>query len=58
MGFGSYDESEQENQDVEVSEDSEVTMEGEYNGDEEFEFGDADTGDLVDQLQEMKDSDE
>lgn len=56
MGFGSYDESEQENQDVDVSEDDESVDKGaEYEGEENFEFGDAETDDLIDKLHDMQD---
>lgn len=56
MGFGSYDESEQENQAVETDEDSEgVTVrEHDHEGDVSFET-DESADDLVDRLQDMKD---
>jgi len=59
MGFGSYDESEQENQALEADEDESegVTVhENNHDGDVEFET-DASTDDLVDKLQSMKDED-
>lgn len=60
MGFGSYDESEQENQDVDVSEDDDESVDkgAEYEGEENFEFGESDTDDLIDQLHEMQDEDD
>ncbi|MFC4407928.1 DUF5786 family protein [Haloarchaeobius iranensis] len=56
MGFGSYDESEQQNQDVNDDDDSEgVTIhENEHEGEITFDT-DASTGELVDQLAEIKD---
>jgi hypothetical protein len=56
MGFGSYDESEQENQEVDADfEDGNVTADGEtHDGDVEFEF-DASNDELLDKLDEMKD---
>lgn len=59
MGFGSYDESEQQNQDVETDDDSEgVTVhDDDHEGEVNFETG-ASTGDLVDRLADIKDSDE
>jgi hypothetical protein len=56
MGFGSYDESEQQNQDVDTDEESEgVTIEDAgHDGDVSFE-ADASTADLVDRLGDMKD---
>lgn len=55
MGFGSYDESEQENQAVETDEDSEgvSVRENEHKGDVSFET-DESASDLVDRLQDMK----
>lgn len=59
MGFGSYDESEQENQEVDVGEDEGSVDKGsDYEGEEEFEFGDADTDDLVEKLGDMREEDE
>ncbi|WP_284012257.1 DUF5786 family protein [Halobaculum litoreum] len=56
MGFGSYDESEQENQQVDSDLDS-ATVDGgdaEHDGDVEFEF-EASNDELLDKLEEMKD---
>jgi hypothetical protein len=50
MGFGSYDESEQQNQDVDVHE-------NDHQGEVSFE-SDASTDDLVDRLADMKTDDE
>ncbi len=60
MGFGSYDESEQENQQVEADDDSEAVSlaEANHDGEATFENG-ADTEALVGKLSEMKgDSDD
>jgi hypothetical protein len=56
MGFGSYDESEQENQEVDADfEDGNATADDEtHDGDVEFEF-DASNDELLDKLDEMKD---
>lgn len=59
MGFGSYDESEQENQelDTESDEESAVDKGGEYDGEMNFESEDADT--LLEQYQnEVKDDED
>ena len=59
MGFGSYDESEQENQavDADLGEDDSVSTNSQgHDGDVEFEF-DADNDELLDQLEEMKGGD-
>ena len=56
MGFGSYDESEQEKQEIDASEvdDSGVaTNEANHDGDVEFEFS-ASNDELLDQLEEIK----
>lgn len=55
MGFGTYDETEQENQEVDASEmdTSDDAEKAEYDGDAEIDFADADTDDLVDQLEDM-----
>lgn len=56
MGFGSYDESEQENQSVNTDLDEEESVDtGETNheGDIEFEFTTS-NDELLDQLQDMK----
>lgn len=56
MGFGSYDESEQENQNVDTDDDTEGVNVHENTHDGEVSFeSDASTGDLVDRLSEMKD---
>jgi len=57
MGFGSYDESEQENQEVDADfEDGNVTTNSEnHDGDVEFEF-DASNDELLDKLDEIKDA--
>jgi hypothetical protein len=58
MGFGSYDESEQENQEMDADEeDSEAVSvhESEHDGDVSFE-SDMSTEDLVGKLDQMKDS--
>jgi hypothetical protein len=56
MGFGSYDESEQENQEVDADfEDGNVTPDDEvHDGDVKFEF-DASNDELLDKLDDMKD---
>jgi hypothetical protein len=56
MGFGSYDESEQDNQeyDTELDDDDSVTTEeNTHKGKVEFEIG-ASNDELLDRLQEMK----
>lgn len=60
MGFGSYDESEQENQQINTDFDDEDglnTSESSHDGDVEFDFG-ASNDELLDQLQDMKATDE
>ena len=60
MGFGSYDESEQENQeiDADLDEDDGVTAtESDHEGDVEYEIG-ASNDELIDRLGEMKPGDE
>lgn len=54
MGFGSYDESEQQDQDVSADEDEGVTVDRDGEGDVSFE-SDQSTDELVAQLSEMKD---
>jgi hypothetical protein len=56
MGFGSYDESEQRNQETTVEDDAEgVTVrENDHEGELRFESG-ASTTDLVDRLETMRD---
>lgn len=59
MGFGSYDESEQENQEIDASDiDDEGlnTAEHTHEGEVEYEFGDTTNDDLLDQLEEIKGS--
>jgi hypothetical protein len=55
MGFGSYDESEQKNQEIDASDmDTDVENDqAEHDGDVEFEF-DASNDELIDQLHEIK----
>ena len=54
MGFGSYDESEQQNDDVDVDEDNGVSVhENAHEGTIEFD-SDASNDELIAQLQEMK----
>ena len=55
MGFGSYDESEQENQDVEttVDEDTVENPDAEHDGEMEFEGMD-DTDQLLSRLNDMQ----
>jgi hypothetical protein len=58
MGFGSYDESEQQNQEVNADDGDGVNVhENDHEGEVSFET-DASTDDLIDQLGEMKDGDE
>ncbi len=57
MGFGSYDESEQENQEVDADfedENSVTTNSTGHDGDVEFEFT-ADNNELLDRLEDIKD---
>ena len=60
MGFGSYDESEQERQSVETEYDEDDARmnerDGEHDGSVEFETG-ASNDELLDRLQEIKDGD-
>ena len=56
MGFGSYDESEQERQDIDTEYDEEdgvSTEESDHDGDVEYEFG-ASNDELLDRLQDIK----
>lgn len=57
MGFGSYDESEQQNQDVDADENGEGVSihENEHDGEINFETG-ASTDDLINKLSDIKDS--
>jgi len=58
MGFGSYDESEQKNQEVNADDSEGVSVhENEHKGKVTFET-DASTDDLIDQLGEMKDDED
>jgi len=60
MGFGSYDESEQERQDIdaEYDEDEGVTTdESDHDGDVEYEIG-ASNDELIDRLQDIKSGEE
>ena len=57
MGFGSYDESEQENQDfdADIDDDSSVgSSQNDHDGNVEFEIG-ASNDELIDRLQDIKD---
>lgn len=57
MGFGSYDESEQENQEIDASdiEDEGLdTADHNHEGEVEFEFGDTTNDDLLEQLEDIK----
>ena len=56
MGFGSYDESEQQNQEIDDDDGAEgvAVHENDHEGEVSFET-DASTDDLVDQLAEIKD---
>ena len=57
MGFGSYDESEQENQDFDTDledDDGVATSQTDHRGDVEFEIG-ASNDELLDRLQDIKD---
>jgi hypothetical protein len=54
MGFGSYDESEQKDQNVETDDADAVNVhENDHDGSVEFEFGDESS--LIDRLADMKD---
>jgi hypothetical protein len=54
MGFGSYDESEQENQDVDFDEEDGVqTSENAHKGEVNFEFT-ASNDELLDRLEDIK----
>ncbi len=56
MGFGSYDESEQQNQEVDTDDEAEgVTVrENDHEGEVSFD-SEASTDDLLDQLEDIKD---
>jgi hypothetical protein len=56
MGFGSYDESEQENQDFDTDledDDGVATSQSDHRGDVEFEIG-ASNDELLNRLQDIK----
>lgn len=54
MGFGSYDESEQQDQNVDTSEEDAVNVhETDFDGDVKFD-SDASTSELLDKLDDMK----
>ena len=60
MGFGSYDESEQENQDYDTDfedEDGVNTAENAHDGDVEYEFS-ASNDELLDKLADIKESEQ
>jgi hypothetical protein len=58
MGFGSYDESEQKEQDVDADDSEGVAVhENDHDGDVSFDT-EASTSDLVDKLGDMKDEDD
>ena len=60
MGFGSYDESEQENQEIDADldeDDGVAATESDHEGDVEYEIG-ASNDELIDRLGEMKAGDE
>lgn len=57
MGFGSYDESEQKNQDVDTDDDEAVSVhENDHDGEVSFETDDMSTSELIDQLPETDDN--
>jgi hypothetical protein len=59
MGFGSYDESEQENQELDTDDDSEGVSVREHEVDGQVSFeSEASTEDLVGRLDEMRDEDD
>ncbi|PSQ42966.1 death domain-associated protein [Halobacteriales archaeon SW_7_68_16] len=55
MGFGSYDESDQESQQIDTDADDEsvATEENAHDGQVEFEFGESNE-ELIDRLEEIK----
>ncbi|AEN05273.1 DUF5786 family protein [Halolamina sp.] len=58
MGFGSYDESEQENQNMDTDDDAEgVEVDGGEEGDLSFESTES-TDELVGKLEQMRDDDD
>ncbi|ELY41122.1 MULTISPECIES: DUF5786 family protein [Natronorubrum] len=56
MGFGSYDESEQQEVDADFDDDTVQSGENSHDGSIEFENG-ASSDELLDRLQEIKDED-
>lgn len=60
MGFGSYDEAEQEKQEIDASdlddEEGVSAAEHTHEGEVEFEFGDTTSDDLLEQLEDIKGS--
>ncbi len=58
MGFGSYDESEQENQEIEtaIDEDEMATTDAEHDGHVEYEIG-ASNDELINRLEDIRNSD-
>jgi len=60
MGFGSYDESEQENQEIETdleNDEAVNTAENDHEGEVNYEFSEASNDELIDKLQEIKSDD-
>ena len=57
MGFGSYDESEQKDQNVETDAAAVDVHENDHDGDVNFEFDETGSS-LIDRLDEMRDDDE
>ncbi|PSP33471.1 death domain-associated protein [Halobacteriales archaeon QH_10_70_21] len=55
MGFGSYDESEQENQEIDTDiEESDRSTLAEHDGEVEFEYDDASSEDLLETFEEIQ----
>jgi hypothetical protein len=55
MGFGSYDESEQENQEFDTDiEESEGSARAAHDGEVEFEYDDASSEDLLETFEEIQ----
>ena len=59
MGFGSYDESEQENQEIEtdIDDDGMATEDADHNGNVEYEIG-ASNDELINRLQDIRDDED
>ncbi|MFP4217963.1 MAG: DUF5786 family protein [Salinarchaeum sp.] len=59
MGFGSYDESEQENQEIEtdIDDDGMATADADHNGNVEYEIG-ASNDKLINRLQDIRDDED